>query len=78
MSRAPELESRLREILEKARDWQRVPVRSSPGIFVVKAPGTKRNPPSLLIELNPVDENNLPTKRRGLYIRTWKDLEEYR
>jgi hypothetical protein len=73
-----ELESRLREILEKARDWQRVPVKSSPGIFVVKAPGTKRNPPSLLIELNPVDENNLPTKRRGLYIRSRRDLEEYR
>ncbi len=78
MSRVPELESRLREILEKARDWQRVPVRSSPGIFVVKAPGTKRNPPSLLIELNPVDENNMPTKRRGLYIRSRRDLEEYR
>jgi hypothetical protein len=40
VSRVQELESRLREILEKARDWQRVPVRSSPGIFVVKAPGT--------------------------------------
>jgi hypothetical protein len=78
VSRVQELESRLREILEKARDWQRVPVRSSPGVFVVKAPGTKRNPPSLLIELNPVDENNLPTKRRGLYIRSRKDLEEYR
>ena len=78
MSRVQELESRLREILEKARDWQRVPVRSSPGIFVVKAPGTKRNPPSLLIELNPVDENNLPTKRRGLYIRSRRDLEEFR
>jgi hypothetical protein len=45
---------------------------------VVKAPGTKRNPPSLLIELNPVDENNLPTKRRGLYIRSRRDLEEFR
>jgi hypothetical protein len=78
VSRVQELESRLREILEKARDWQRVPVRSSPGIFVVKAPGTKRNPPSLLIELNPVDENNLPTKRRGLYIRSRRDLEEFR
>jgi hypothetical protein len=78
MSRVQELESRLREILEKARGWQRVPVKSSPGIFVIKAPGTKRNPPSLLIELNPVDENNMPTKRRGLYIRTRRDLEEYR
>jgi hypothetical protein len=78
VSRVQELESRLREILEKARDWQRIPVRSSPGIFVVKAPGTKRNPPSLLIELNPVDENSMPTKRRGLYIRTRKDLEEFR
>jgi hypothetical protein len=45
---------------------------------VVKAPGTKRNPPPLLIELNPVDENSMPTKRRGLYIGTRKDLEEYR
>jgi hypothetical protein len=45
---------------------------------VVKVLGTKRNPPSFLIELNPVDENNLPTKRRGLYIRTKRDLEEYR
>jgi hypothetical protein len=78
VSRVQELESRLREILEKARDWQRVPVKTSPGIFVVKAPRTKRNPPSLLIELNPVDENNLPTKRRGLYIRSRRDLEEYR
>jgi hypothetical protein len=78
VSRVQELESRLREILEKARDWQRVPVKSSPGIFVVKAPGTKRNPSSLLIELNPVDENNLPAKRRGLYIRTRRDLEEFR
>jgi hypothetical protein len=78
VSRAPELESRLREILEKAREWQRVPVKSSPGIFVVKTPGTKRNPPSLLIELNPVDENNMPSKRRGLYIRSRRDLEEYR
>ena len=73
MSRVQELELRLREILEKARDWQRVPVRSSPGIFVVK-----EEPAVPLIELNPVDENNLPTKRRGLYIRTRKDLEEYR
>jgi hypothetical protein len=78
VSRVQELESRLREILEKARDWQRVPVKSSPGIFVVKAPGTKRNPPSLLIELNPVDENSMPTKRRGLYIRSRRDLEEFR
>jgi hypothetical protein len=45
---------------------------------VVKAPGSRKNPPSLLIELNPVDENNMPTKRRGLYIRSRRDLEEFR
>jgi hypothetical protein len=78
VSRVQELESKLREILEKAREWQRVPVRFSPKIFVVKAPGTRRNPPFLLIELNPVDENSMPTKRRGLYIRSRRDLEEYR
>jgi hypothetical protein len=73
-----ELEARLREVLEKAKEWKRVPVKSSPGIFVVKAPGTKGNPPSLLIELNPVDENNQPTKRRGLYVRSRRDLEGFR
>jgi hypothetical protein len=78
MSRVQELESRLREIIERARIWQMVPVKSSPGIFVVKAPETKRDPPSLLIELNAADENNLPTKRRCIYIRTRRDLEEYR
>ena len=45
---------------------------------MVKAPETKRDPPSPLIELNATDENNLPTKRRGIYIRTRRDLEEYR
>jgi hypothetical protein len=45
---------------------------------VVKAPETKRDPPSPLIELNAADKNDLPTKRRGIYIRTRRDLEEYR
>jgi hypothetical protein len=78
MSRVQELESRLREIIERARDWQMVIVKSSPGIFVVKAPEIKRDPPSLFIELNAADENNLPNKGRGIYIKTRRTLEEYR
>ncbi|MEM2692501.1 MAG: hypothetical protein QXW56_03315 [Nitrososphaerota archaeon] len=73
-----DLESRLREVLERARDWQRVPVRGSPGVFVVKMPAGRRRSAALAIELNPVDENNMPTKRRGLYIRSRSDLEQFR
>ncbi len=73
-----DIEQKLRDFLEKGRDWQRAPVKGSPGVFVLRAPGTRRRGPSLMIEINPVDENGLPTKRRGLIIRTYSDLEAYR
>lgn len=68
----------MRRVLESGRDWQRVPVMGSPGIFVVKAPASRGRPASLLVEINPVGDDGAPTKKRGLILRTVDELETFR
>ncbi|MEM0461263.1 MAG: hypothetical protein QXS96_05150 [Candidatus Caldarchaeum sp.] len=68
----------LERFLETGKDWQRVPVKGSPGIFVVKAPASRGRSASLLVEVNPVGEDGAPTKRRGLMLRRRDELERFR
>jgi hypothetical protein len=72
------LEDRLREILERGGDWQRVPVKGLPGVFVVKAPAKGSKPVTLMVELIPLNEAGMPSRRRGLFLKSLKDLEDYR
>jgi hypothetical protein len=72
------LEESLRKVLQTGKDWQRIPVKGVPGIFVLKAPAAKGRPASLLVEINPVGPDGVPTKRRGLILRNLEELEEYR
>jgi hypothetical protein len=72
------LEESLRKVLQTGKDWQRIPVKGAPGIFVLKAPATKGRPASLLVEINPVGPDGAPTKRRGLILRNLEELKEYR
>jgi hypothetical protein len=72
------LEDRLREILERGGDWQRIPVKGLPGVFVVKAPAKGSKPVTLMVELIPLNEAGMPSRRRGLFLKTLKDLEDYR
>ncbi len=72
------LEDSLRRVLETGRDWQRVPVKGSPGIFVVKAPASRGRPSSLIVEVNPVGEDGSPMKRRGLMLRRLDELSRFR
>jgi hypothetical protein len=72
------LEESLRKVLQSGKDWQRVPVKGAPGIFVLKAPAARGRPASLLVEINPVGPDGAPTKRRGLMLRNLEELEEYR
>ena len=44
---------------------------------MVKVPGRGDKGPTVLIELNPVDESGTPTKRRGLYIKGFNELLEF-
>jgi hypothetical protein len=72
------LVDRLREILERGGDWQRIPVKGLPGVFVVKAPAKGSKPVTLMVELIPLNEAGMPSRRRGLFLKTLKDLEDYR
>jgi hypothetical protein len=72
------LEESLRKVLQTGKDWQRIPVKGVPGIFVLKAPAARGRPASLLVEINPVGPDGAPTKRRGLMLRNLEELEEYR
>jgi hypothetical protein len=72
------LEESLRKVLQTGKDWQRIPVKGAPGIFVLKAPAARGRPASLLVEINPVGPDGAPTKRRGLILRSMEELKEYR
>jgi hypothetical protein len=72
------LEESLRKVLQTGKDWQRIPVKGAPGIFVLKAPAARGRPASLLVEINPVGPDGAPTKRRGLILRNLEELKEYK
>jgi hypothetical protein len=72
------LEDNLKKILETGKDWQRVPVKDAPGVFVVKAPAYRNRPASLMVEVNPLGPDGAPSKRRGLMLRRLEELEQFR
>jgi len=71
------MSEKLRELLEKGRDWERRPT-NIPGVFVIKLPESSLRPASLAVELNPLDEFGRPTKKRPLLIRSRAELEAFR
>ena len=70
-------EEKLSSFLKTGKDWTRLGT-SVPGIFVLKLPTYKSSPTRLAVELNPVDETGKPRKRRGLILRSSKELEDFK
>jgi hypothetical protein len=68
------VDERLTQFLIDARDWEKK-ATSIPGLFILKLPGSRGNPPSAVIEINPVDALGSPTKKRGVIIRSATELE---
>lgn len=71
-----ELEEKIKQVVKESHDWEKIPT-SIRGIFLVKVPGRGDKGPTVLIELNPVDESGAPSKRRGLYIKSFNELLEF-
>jgi len=71
------LEESLADFLEEGDDWERKKT-SVDGVFILKLPEYKGNPPRLAVELNPTDSSGNPTKRRGLMIFNFDELEKFR
>jgi hypothetical protein len=47
------VDERLAQVLKDAKDWEKR-ATSITGLFLLKLPGLKGNPPSIAIEINPV------------------------
>jgi len=67
------VDERLAQFPIDARDWERR-ATSILGLFLLKIPGLRGNPPSIVIEINPVDASGLPTKKRGVIVRSAAEL----
>lgn len=70
-------EDKLMSFLKTGSDWARLKT-TLPGVFVLKLPAYKNSPARLAVELNPVDDSGTPTKKRGLVLRSFSELEEYK
>ena len=68
LSRDASLEQKLREFMRNSEDWERSRT-SIPGVFVVKLPGRGSRGPELALEINPVDGQGQPKKKRGYMVR---------
>ncbi|HUK38462.1 MAG TPA: hypothetical protein VLV30_05045 [Methanomicrobiales archaeon] len=67
----------LEAFLEEGKDWERKPT-SVNGVTVLRMPRTTTRPPTLAMEINPVDERGSPMKRKGVMIRSPRELESLR
>jgi len=70
-------EETLTKFLKTGSDWGRMRT-TVPGIFVLKMPAYRSSPARLAVELNPVDDAGATTKKRGLVLRSSKELEDYK
>ncbi|MEM2485561.1 MAG: hypothetical protein QXT82_12095 [Candidatus Caldarchaeum sp.] len=68
----------LREVLEKGKDFMRVPVRDVSGLFIFRFPATPNSPASLAVEINPVRKDGTLTKETGLLVFSSVELKQQR
>lgn len=72
-----EIVDTLRTFLENGDDWERKQT-SVAGLSIIKLPKTRTRPASLALELNPVNEQGLPMKRKGVMVMSTAELEALR
>lgn len=70
-------DERLIQFLNDGKDWEKK-ATSIPGVFLLRMPAFKSRPPSIVVEVNPVDISGSPTKKRGIIIRSSSELEQIR
>ena len=69
------LENKVKETLENIKPWQRVPTNVS-GVFLVKTPSSGKQE-TVMIEINPIDVQGNPIKRRGIFLKKSSELEGF-
>jgi len=72
-----ELTETLKTFIEEGQDWERKQT-SVKGVAIIRLPATKNRPASLAIDINPVGENGLPMKKKGIMIMNAAELKAFR
>ena len=72
-----ELADSLREFIEEGADWERKNT-SVKGVSIIRLPQYKTRPASLAIDINPLGENGLPMKKKGIMIMSAAELSAFR
>jgi hypothetical protein len=71
-----DIKPQLKKHLDSAEDWEKMET-PIPGVFVVKVPATKTRPALLFLEINPLNDEGKPIKRKGLFIGTDDQLSRF-
>lgn len=71
-----EFKENIKQALANVKPWQRIPT-TAPGVFLIKAP-SKGHGDNLMIEINPVNSEGKPVKRRGLFLTNEVQLDLFR
>ena len=72
-----ELTETLRAFIEEGGDWERKQT-TLPGVSIIRLPATKNRQASLAIDVNPLGENGLPMKKKGIMIMNAAELAAFR
>jgi uroporphyrinogen-III synthase len=72
-----ELAESLKEFIDEGQDWERK-ITSVKGVSIIRLPQYKTRPASLAIDINPVGENGLPMKKKGIMIMSATELQAFR
>ena len=72
-----ELTKTLKDFIEEGADWERKQT-SLKGVSLIRLPATKNRAASLAIDINPVGENGLPMKKKGVMIMNAVELAAFR
>jgi hypothetical protein len=72
-----ELTQTLKAFIEEGKDWERKNT-SVKGVSIIRLPATKNRAASLAIDINPIGENGLPMKKKGVMIMNAAELAAFR
>jgi hypothetical protein len=72
-----ELAATLRTFIEEGSDWERKHT-SVKGVSIIRLPATKNRAPSLAIDINPIGDNGLPMKKKGIMIMNSAEIAAFR
>jgi len=71
-----DLKDTLKAFIEEGADWERKQT-TVPGVSIIRLPATKNRAASLAIDINPVGDNGLPMKKKGIMIMNSAELAAF-